>query len=84
MENKDQWCFAWVPEIPATAGKSKGAILRGCDLETGRDYYRFFPGWRHSTSAARERHGSTLDSPGNSEPQLGLSQPQQYRHPDFV
>lgn len=28
MENKDQWCFAWVPEIPANAGKTKGAILR--------------------------------------------------------
>src|SRR5262249_40189320 len=28
MENKDQWCFAWVPEIPASEGKTKGAILK--------------------------------------------------------
>ena len=35
MENKDQWCFAWVPQVPATAGKSRGAILKDATWEPG-------------------------------------------------
>ena len=35
MENKDQWCFAWVPQTPASAGKSKGAILKDATWQQG-------------------------------------------------
>jgi hypothetical protein len=35
MENKDQWCFAWVPQVPAIAGKSKGAILKDATWDKG-------------------------------------------------
>lgn len=35
MENKDQWCFAWIPEITSTSGKSKGAILKDAAWQPG-------------------------------------------------
>jgi astacin (peptidase family M12A) len=35
MENKDQWCFTWVPQSPELAGKSKGAILKDAKWEKG-------------------------------------------------
>lgn len=35
MENKDQWCMAWVPEITATSGKTKGAIVKDAAWNPG-------------------------------------------------
>jgi hypothetical protein len=35
MENKDQWCFAWTPQIPATSGKTRGAILKDATWKNG-------------------------------------------------
>lgn len=35
MENKDQWCFAWVPQVPEMEGLSKGAILTDAKWEKG-------------------------------------------------
>ena len=35
MENKDLWCMAWVPEISATDGKTRGAILKDATWDPG-------------------------------------------------
>lgn len=35
MENKDQWCFVWTPEIATNSGKSRGAILKDAAWQPG-------------------------------------------------
>jgi serralysin len=35
MENKEQWCMAWVPAIPAASGKTKGAIMKDATWQPG-------------------------------------------------